>query len=77
MILEILETPVRIVDPSRGFLYGKVMLPESVKEIFGKIYSNHWTGVPFTVGIALGTVAGIAGGFWLTFQAVVLIGARL
>jgi hypothetical protein len=53
------------------------MLPESVKEIFGKIYSNHWTGVPFTVFLALGVVVSIASGFWLTFQAVVTIGARL
>ncbi len=53
------------------------MLPDSVKEIFGKLYSNHWTGVPVTIGIALGVVVGIAAGYWLTFQAVVTIGARL
>lgn|GEM_PF-1842927 len=53
------------------------MLPESVKEMFTKIYSNHWTGVPFTIGLALGAVAAIAGGYWMTFQAVVTIGARL
>jgi len=53
------------------------MLPENVKELFGRIYSNHWTGVPFTIGLALGAVVSIAAGYWLTFQAVVLIGARL
>jgi hypothetical protein len=53
------------------------MLPESVKELFTKIYSNHWTGVPVTIGLALGAVVTVAAGYWLTFQAVVLIGARL
>jgi hypothetical protein len=40
-----------------------------------KILDNHFLMIPLLLGAAAGAVVSIAAGFYLTFQAVVMIGA--
>ena len=48
---------------------------EQAKALVEKILSNEVSGFFFVVACAIGVVTAIAGAFWVTFQAVIYIGA--
>jgi len=48
---------------------------ELQKKLEDLIY-NPWTAVPMVLSAVVGAVIGIAAGFYVTFQAIVWIGAR-
>ena len=50
---------------------------EQMQAVLEKILANPFTRIPFFLSIAGGAFVSIAAGFYLTFQAVILIGARM
>ena len=47
------------------------------QEMIAQIFESPWTAVPAVLFLAAGAIVSIAAGYWLTFQLVVTIGARL
>ena len=50
---------------------------EQMQAALQKVLANPFTRIPFFLSIVAGAFVSIAAGFYLTFQAVVLIGARM
>ena len=46
------------------------------KQKLEELIYNPWTAVPMVLSAVVGAVIGIAAGFYVTFQAIVMIGAR-
>jgi hypothetical protein len=48
---------------------------DAIKPLLDKVLSNQLTAFLFVLGCSIGAVIGIAGGYWVTYQAVIYLGA--
>jgi len=48
---------------------------DAIKPMLDKILSNQLTAFLFVFGCAVGAFIGIAGGFWISYQTVIFLGA--
>jgi len=53
------------------------MASNRTQEMIAQIFDSPWTAVPAVLFLAGGAIFSIASGFYLTYQLVVTIGARL